>query len=157
MSIIHFAYDILNFDIIAILFPTNESIFQHMKMIFTAFFIYYLILFIIRKRLHFDNIFLANLISVVCCITFFLVIYIPIYLRFGENMIFTFILLFIAILLGQTLSYNFLKKDNDSTINMISIILLAIVFIIGAYFTFNPMENFVFWDPHHETYERVIK
>ena len=33
MSMVHFVYDILNYDIIAIFFPTNESIFQHMKMI----------------------------------------------------------------------------------------------------------------------------
>lgn len=72
-------------------------------------------------------------------------------------MIFTFILLFSTIVVGQTISYNFLKKGNDNSINIISIILIGIVFIIGAYFTFNPIESFIFWDPHHETYERVIK
>ena len=72
-------------------------------------------------------------------------------------MIFTFILLFASILLGQAISYNFLKKEENQTIDIICISLIAIVFIIFAYFTFNPMENYIFWDPHHETYERVIK
>ena len=157
MSLIHFVYDILNFDIIAIFFPTNESIFQHMKMIFTAFFLYYLILFVLRRRLGFDNIFLTNLISVSITIIFFLVIYLPIRFRFGENMIFTFILLFISIFIGQLLSYSYLKKDYNKGINLISIIVIAIIFIIFAYFTFNPMQNEYFWDPEHETYNRIKK
>lgn len=155
--VVHFVYDILNFDLIAIFFPTNESIFQHMKMIYTSFFIYYLVLYIIRRRLKFNNIFLTNLISVVITIVFFLVIYLPFRFRFGEVMIFTFILLFISILLGQYLSYSYLKKEDAKTINIFSLIVIAIIFIIFAYLTFNPIHNDMFWDPEHETYEKVTK
>ena len=157
MSLVHFVYDILNFDIIAIFFPTNESIFQHMKMIFTGFFLYYLVIYFFRRRLEFDNIFLTNLISSVITIVFFLVICLPVRFRFGENMIFTFILLFISIFIGQFISYTYLKKDENKTLNMISIGIMAIIFIIFAYFTFNPMQNEYFWDPEHETYNRIIK
>lgn len=157
MTLVHFVYNILNIDIIAMFFPTNESIFQHMKMIFTGFFIYYLLLFFIRRRWNFNNIFLTNLISVVICIVFFLIIYLPVRFRFGENMIFTFILLFISIWLGQYLSYSFLKKDNYDSLNILSLTVIIVTSLILAYFTFNPLHNDIFWDPEHETYEKVTK
>ena len=155
--IAHFVYDVINIDLIAIFFPTNESIFQHMKMVFSCFFFFYLILFIVRRRFNFHNIFLTNLISSITSIATFLIIYIPTYLRFGENMIFTFILLFIAILFGQYVGSFFLQKENYKYLDFGSIIIILIIFIINAYFTFNPIKSFIFWDPEHETYERVLK
>ena len=153
----HFMFDIFSNDIIAVFFPTNESVFQHMKMIFSCFTIFYFILFILRRRFDFENVFLAGLISSLSCIASFLIIYIPIYLRFGENMIFTFILLFLTILLGQYIGYFILKKKDYKIGEIISIIIIFIIFIINGYLTYNPIENFIFWDPQHETYERVLK
>lgn len=72
-------------------------------------------------------------------------------------MIFTFILLFISILFGQYISSFFLQKENYKYLDFGSIIIILIIFIINAYFTFNPIKNFIFWDPEHETYERVLK
>lgn len=72
-------------------------------------------------------------------------------------MIFTFILLFITILLGQMVGSIFLKKGDYGVINIISIILIAIIFIINGYLTYQPIENMLFWDPQHETYEIVSK
>lgn len=153
----HFTFDILQNDIIAVFFPTNESIFQHMKMIFTCYFIFYFILFIVRRKFKFQNVFLANLVASISCIAFFLVIYIPTYLRFGEHMIFTFILLFVAIMFGQYIASSFLKKNDYKQIDIFSIILISIIFVILGYLTFNPIENFIFWDPQHETYDIVSK
>ena len=154
---VHFLFDIFQNDIIAAIFPTNESIFQHMKMVFSCFFLFYFGLFIIRRRFHFENIFLTNLISSVATIAIFLVIYIPVYLRFGENMIFTFILLFLAIMFGQVMGSIFLKKGDYKVINIISLILISIIFIINGYLTYKPIDNMVFWDPEHETYGIVSK
>lgn len=72
-------------------------------------------------------------------------------------MIFTFILLFVTILLGQMVGSIFLKKGDYGVINIISIILIAIIFIINGYLTYQPIENMLFWDPQHETYEIVSK
>lgn len=155
--IAHFMFDIFQNDIIAVFFNTNESIFQHMKMIFTCFFIFYFILFIVRRKFDFENVFLTCLIASVSCIAFFLVIYIPVYFRFGESMIFTFILLFVSILFGQYMSASFLTKKDYKQLDILSVILISIIFIIAGYLTYHPMENFIFWDPQHETYERVLK
>lgn len=72
-------------------------------------------------------------------------------------MIFTFILLFITILLGQMVGSIFLKKEDYRIINTISIILITIIFIINGYLTYQSIENMLFWDPQHETYEIVSK
>jgi uncharacterized membrane protein len=72
-------------------------------------------------------------------------------------MIFTFILLFISILVGQYVSIYFLKKKDYKQIDIFSLVLLAIIFIILGYLTYNPIENFMFWDPQNETYEIVLK
>ena len=157
MSLIHFVYDFLKLDIIAIYFPVNESIFQHMKMIFTAFFIFYLGIYLTRKKFGFNNTFLTNLISVLTCIIFFLIIYLPIYYTLGDNMIFTFILLFISIMLGQFISYNTLLNKKRSSLNIMAICFIVIMFIVFGYFTFNPIHNDLFWDFKHGTYEKVTK
>ena len=51
----------------------------------------------------------------------------------------------------------FLKKGDYGVINIISIILIAIIFIINGYLTYQPIENMLFCDPQHETYEIVSK
>ena len=72
-------------------------------------------------------------------------------------MIFTFILLFIAILFGQYMGSSFLKKDDYKQTEIVSLILISIIFVIAGYLTYHPIENFIFWDPQSETYERVLK
>ena len=157
MVLVHFVYELLPFNIIAAIFPVNESIFQHMKMIVTSFIIYYIFIFFFNKKRKFNNISLTLFVSCFTTIIFFLIIYLPIYFTYGENLIFTLILLFISIVLGQSWSYNFLLKDSCPILNIISIILIIITMIIGSYFTFNPLHNEIFWDPMHKTYKRVIK
>ncbi len=149
----HFLWEWIPNDFIGIFFPTNESIFQHMKMIFTCFFLFYFILFIVRKRFSLENIFFTNLISSISCIVIFLVIYIPTYFRCGEHMAFTLILLFFSILIGQITSYSHLKKEKNKNLEIISLLLIFILFGIGGYLTYHPINHYFFWDPEHETYE----
>lgn len=51
----------------------------------------------------------------------------------------------------------FLKKGDYKGINIISIILIGIIFIINGYLTYKPIDNMIFWDPEHETYGIVSK
>lgn len=72
-------------------------------------------------------------------------------------MIITFILLFVSIIFGQFLSTLVSDDKEYKLLNIISLISVFIIFIISGYFTYNPNESFLFWDPEHETYERVFK
>lgn len=153
----HFFFDFVPLKLTGWFFPVNESIFQHMKMIFTSFFIVYIIFYLLRRRFNFKNVFFSNLIASLSCICIFLIIYLPVYLNMGENMIFTLILLFICIFLGQLISSYFIFNENKKDYTIFSIILIIMIFLLNILFTYKPLSNFFFYDPQHKTYDIVYK
>ncbi len=93
----HFIYKIIPIDLFAIFFPVNESIFEHMKMIYTTYLIDSIILFLLFKKynIKFNNFFGALFLSSIISITSFLIIWLPVYYRIGENLLLTLIILVI--------------------------------------------------------------
>lgn len=150
----HFIYKIIPIDLFAIFFPVNESIFEHMKMIYTTFLIDSLILFIWFKKtnIKFNNFFSALLISSIVAITSFLIIWLPIYYRIGENLIITLIVLFVSICLSQIVSYYILSSFKNKFLNYISLGFIILFIILFAYFTYYPLHNDFFFDPIEEKY-----
>lgn len=136
----HFLFNCFPYKLIALFFPVNESIFQHMKMIFTCFCLFYLLIRLFWKKEL--NTSFKCLLSSLSCIVFFLIIYIPIYSNYGENLIFTLILLYLAIIFGEFIT-SFIKINNKD-LNKISLIIIIGVFLINAYLTFKPLNNFIF-------------
>ena len=110
--------------------------------------------FILRKNnLNTNNSFFATLTNALSTIVIFLIIWLPIYYKMGENMFITILLLFIAIIIGQVLSYFILSKDfKFKYLNIVSIISIIIIYIIMAYFTYNPLKVDFFFDPIDEKY-----
>lgn len=154
MSLFHFAYQFLPNTLFAILFPVNESIFEHMKLIFSTFIIYGIVDYILltKFKLPKNNFFLNILISALACIGIFLIIWLPIYYKTGENMIITLIVLFISIVFSQIISYYILNSINKKLLNYISIIVIIFIMTIFAYFTYYPLFNEFFFDPTKEKY-----
>lgn len=154
MSLFHFMYDIFPNTLFAILFPVNESIFEHIKLIFNTFIIYGIVdyLLLSKFKLQKNNFFLNLLISALTCIVFFLIIWLPIYYKIGENMIVTLIVLFISIVFSQVISNYILTKHNNKILNYISIIIIIIIITTFAYFTYYPLYNEFFFDPMKEKY-----
>lgn len=148
----HNIYKFFPNDFTAIFFPVNESIYEHMKMIFTCYFIYSIILILISDKYKKNNILFANLCGAVINIFIFLIVYLPVYYRFGEKMIFTLILLFITILLSNFIISFIYQKDDVRQFKILSIILFPILFFFLAYFTYNPPEESFFFDPIDEIY-----
>lgn len=154
MSIFHFAYSLLPNTLFAILFPVNESIFEHTKLIFTTFIIYSIIDYFLLKRFNLPtNNFLINiLISALSCVAIFLLIWLPIYYKIGENIIITLLFLIIAIIFSQVISYYILKSKNNQLLNYVSIIMIILISTLFAYFTYYPLYNDFFFDPMAEKY-----
>jgi len=148
----HFMYDLFPNFFISLFFPINESIFEHLKMIFTSFAIFYLILFILKNKFNFYNIPILNLLSSTLCISTFLVIYMPLYKSIGENLITTIILLFLSILFSQSLTQFLSLHPLSKKANILSLIIIFLVFILNIYLTFNPPKKPLFWDSLHKTY-----
>ncbi|MBQ9834190.1 MAG: hypothetical protein IJO33_03260 [Bacilli bacterium] len=147
----HFLYGYFPNNFTALFFPVNESIFQHMKMIFTCYIIFYLIIKIFKYKE--ENITTKCLISSLSCIIFFLIIYIPIYLNYNENLVFTLILLFLSIVFGEFITS--LINIKSKTSNKLAVLAIISIFIFSAYLTFNPLDNFWFFDPMNRTYDMV--
>lgn len=153
--IFHFAYEVFPNTLFSIFFPVNESIFEHQKLIFSSFMFYGIIDYFITKKhgVTKSSFFLSLIVSAFSCIAIFLIIWLPLYYKTGENMILTFIILFIAISLSQVISYYILKKDlKNDLFSISSIIVIIITYVIAAYLTYNPPKNKFFFDPLEEKY-----
>lgn len=150
---IHFLYEWLPNSLFSIFFPVNESIWEHMKLIYTSFVLYSIIdYFWLKKDNKFNN-FLFQLFFVpLIGIALYLIIYVPIYNIIGENMLFSIALLFFIIAVEQIISYLLLKADNIKYQNIIGIVGIILVYILFGYLTYKPIENYLFFDKQDSKY-----
>lgn len=150
----HFGYDILPSPITAIFFPVNESIWEHIKMLFTAIIFNGLIDYIILKKtkVEFSNFLLGLFVSAFASIPIFLVLYLPFYYKIGAPMWLNFGVLFITIVISQLINYWIQKRSNIKSLNIASIFLIIISYVIFGYLTYNPIRHEIFFDPMDEKY-----
>ena len=150
----HFVYNLLPCSLTAIFFPVNESIWEHMKMIFTSIIIYGIIDYIILNKynIKYNNFFLSLFITALISIPIYLIIYLPIFYKIGENMFINIGLMLLVIIITQIISYYILKSKSCKLLNYISIILIIISYIIFGYLTYNPIKSELFFDTQDEKY-----
>lgn len=150
----HFGYSTFPNSITAIFFPVNESIWEHMKMLFTSIILYGIVDYIIMKKTNigFSNFFFSLFVSALISIPVFLIIYLPFYYKIGAKVFLNIIVLFISIVISQIVSYLILKRNGIKYINVISIVLIIIMFIVFGYLTYFPIKNEIFFDSMNEKY-----
>jgi len=149
----HFSYELFPNFIFSIIFPVNESVWEHMKIIYSSIVFYGLIDYFIYKkyRLQYNN-FLFNI--AFCAfigIIIYLGLFLPIYFKIGENMFLSIGILFITYIIVYIISYYILKSD-DFDCSYFWIILILIGYLIFGYFTYKPLKNELFYDTHHGIY-----
>ena len=140
---VHFLYDIYPSFITSIIAPVNESIFEHIKMLFTASIASSIITDIILKR-KISSFFIFN--KALLSIIILLLLYLPCYYFFGEHLLLTFIILFLTLIFSEIISLNIIKT-NFPFKNLIGIILISSAYIVFAYLTYHPLPTFLFYDP----------
>ena len=150
-TLFHSLYNYLPCFLTSIIVPVNESIFEHMKMIFTSYMFYLLIKILFNKK-HENNLISSFVIASLFNIVIFLIIYIPIYLLFGEKLVVNLILYFITILISNYLMYKIQNKKINSKINKYSVYIIPLVYIVFTLFTYFPLKNMLFLDPTTNTY-----
>lgn len=150
---LHFLYDLMPNFITSIFLPVNESIAEHMKILFGSIMISSVIqkIIVIKKDLNIKNICISNFTGAVLSIPIFLLIFVPIYNTIGENMPITIFLMFITIVISQIISYIIINSKNLGLEN-VTIFLVIIVYIIFGLLTYFPPENDLFMDPTNLTY-----
>lgn len=150
----HFIYKWLPNPVFSVLFPVNESIWEHMKLFVSATYIWGIIDYFILKKNNLDRnnflfqLFIRPLISIA--------IYLPIYLIlksfFGENMIITIGLMFIVYIISVVISYKLLIHRKINVNSILIIFAMIIIYCIFAYFTYNPVHSQIFYDTKENKY-----
>ncbi len=150
---LHFLYDKAPCFITSIIAPVNESIWEHMKILFGSILISGVIQKIIvkTKKLNINNVCISNFTAAISSIPIFLAMYLPVYNGVGENLPVTIIIMFIAIVIAEIISYLMMKKDDLKLENM-AIIFTITVYIIFALLTYFPPEHELFMDQVSLTY-----
>lgn len=152
-TISHFMYDLFPNTLFSIFFPVNESIWEHMKMLYTSFLINGILeYFIIKKtNIKVNNLIFNSFISSILSIIIYLIIYLPFYYTIGNNEIVIFTTLILDIIIVNIISY-FILKNKELNLKKISIILIIITYIIMIYLTYKPPKFSLFIDPVTNTY-----
>lgn len=152
--IAHFAYDLFPNIIFSFIFPVNESIWEHMKMIFTSTLIYGIIDYILLNKYNvkYNNFQFQLYFTSISAIPIYLTFYIPLYKLFGENIIISISLLLLVYIISQWISYNILKEKNIKILNMLAIPIILISYLGFIYLTYNPIHNYIFYDTKEEKY-----
>ena len=150
----HFLYTWIPNSLFSIFFPVNESIWEHMKMLFTAIMIGGIIDYFLIKKFDVEgnNVLLSTLITGVLSIPIFLIIYLPIYNLIGENMFINLLTLFITIYFTQIISFFIMNKEDLNKLNILGLVGIIIAYIIFGILTYNPPKNNLFFDQANNKY-----
>ena len=152
--LVHFTYELFPNLLFSFFFPVNESIWEHMKILFTSSLIYGLIDYIILKKnnITYNNYPFNLWFTSIIIIPIYLAIYLPIYKLLGENLMVSIFLLLIVYIIKEIISYNILKASKIKIVNNLTILIIIIVYIIFIYLTYNPPHNYIFYDTTTKSY-----
>lgn len=148
----HSIYDKFPNILTSFLFPVNESIFEHMKIIFLSYIVSFIFEMIIMKLYNINNNLKTSVVfNIVFNIVFFNIIFIPIYLIFSHNTVITISIYIFTIIITEFLSYKLLQNKKEfKFINKYYYIILIIIFMLFIYFTYYPIKNMLFIDEYNK-------
>lgn len=154
-SLFHFIYDWFPSYFTSLIFPVNESIWEHNKLIFLSI----LIVTLIEKVYYKDNknYLYSGLISSIVCSLLVMLIFTPIYLyilKTNDNIILTLIIYFISICISVYINSKLLKEDYNPTKEKIALIIWLLIFIVNAILTYYPPNIALFYDFNKNIYGR---
>lgn len=145
----HFLYNWLPNPVFSVFFPVNESIWEHMKLLYSGIFTWGVIeYFILRKKgISYRNFFSTLFLEMVTSIMIYLIMYLPLYNVFGENMVISIGLLIVVIILEEIFSYYLFSYSKENRIlNRVSILFIVLGFVVFLCFTYDPPRNYIFYD-----------
>jgi len=150
----HFVYNLFPNVVSSIFFPVNESIWEHMKILFTCILLYGIIDYILLKKnnIKFNNFKFQLFFTAFISIPIYLIIYLPIYRLIGENLFVSIFLMFVVYVIISYLSYKILISDEFKIGNLISVYLIIIMYFIFTYLTYFPPHSYIFYDTNEKKY-----
>ncbi len=151
---IHFIYNLFPNLFTSIFFPVNESVWEHMKIIYTSILLSSVIEYFIYKykNIKVNNFLISIPIISIFGIVFYLIVYSIISLFIPHNLFISIILLFITFVICQVISCYIMKFKPIKNQKIIGIILIEISYFIFIYLTYNPIKIPILMDPQTNTY-----
>lgn len=162
-TISHFLYEWSNYNyLVAYIAPTNESIFQHIKMFSYAIIVYYFVTFLIfakRYKLRPQKWIMFPLITIVITSMFVVSFYYVFKYAFSYSSMGLDLLAFIlGLFISSLICKRFYKYEKFKALPTLLSLTFTFVLIISlVYFDANPAKVDLFYDNINKTYEKVIK
>ena len=149
--VLHFVYEWFPNTVFSIVAPVNESIWEHMKLIFSASLIFSILEYFTYKKkdITYNNFILSYAISGIISIIIYLVIYIPLNDIFGHKTYIAISLLFLILIFFQFISYYIMNMKEIWHSCDIGILLIIIIYFIFGYLTYHPPKINLFYDYVH--------
>ena len=146
---LHFVYDKFPCFFTSIIAPVNESIWEHMKIIYTSILLSSIIEFFIykKKKIYTNNFLISIPISSIIGICFYLTIYSIINLFISHNFIVAISLMFVTYVFSNIISYIILNEKDIPNQKELGISLILISYIIFTHLTYYPPNISLFTDP----------
>ena len=146
---IHFIHDKFPCFFTSIFTPVNESVWEHMKIIYTSILLSSIIEYFIykKKKITFNNFIISIPISAILGIIFYLVVYSIIDLFIPHNFFIAIGLMLIAYIFSNIISYKILNKKEIPNQKELGISLILISYIVFTHLTYYPPNISLFIDP----------
>ena len=106
-SITHFAYDWCSITLLGLVAPINSSIWEHMKLLYTSILLYEIIEYIIFKikNIKVNNFIFASILVSIISIPIYLIMFLPIYYKIGENMFIALTIMLITFIIIENIKF----------------------------------------------------
>lgn len=150
----HFAYDVFPNKIFSILFPVNESIWEHMKLIATPILLMAIIEYVVYKRKNIDtnNFLLAYGISIPLGIIIYLILYLPLEIVLSHSLWMAILILLIIYGLIGFSSFYIMNYKEIRYGKLIGLGLILLLYGLLGLWTYNPPINKLFLDTQKNIY-----
>ena len=152
-SIWHFGYQLFPNFLTSLFFPVNESIWEHMKIIYGVFiFGSFMEKYLLKKfDIVYHNFNIEIFVKSFLGVVLYLIIYIPLYSLLGDNLFISIILLLLVYIIMEYIGSKILKQD-ELYINILPIILIILGYILFFILTYYPPHSFIFFDSNSFLY-----
>lgn len=150
---LHFLYEKFPCFLTSVFAPVNESIWEHMKILFGSILLAGVAQKIFCKIKHenINNICFSNFVGAITSIPIFLAFYLPIYSFLGHNMFLTLVIMFLTICIAEWISYLLMNKEEFKFENL-TIFFVLLVYIGFTILTYSPPKGSLFIDPETQKY-----
>ena len=150
---LHFLYDKFPSFFTSIFSPVNESIWEHMKLLFGSIILTGIFekIYLIIKKETINNICFSNFIGALLSIPIYLIIFLPLYSFIGESMILAISVMLISIIAAEYISYK-LIFTKELKLEKVTVLFVIIVYVIFTLLTYYPIKNDLFFDKKTSSY-----